>query len=334
MVLHRAEELPPNECVSNKIALNSDRGSVVPATGVETENEAASLVRRVVDLVGGRIFHRRAPGAQTHEERNYRVILQWLEGGSKAVFVTSFPRSGNTWMRYLLSDVFLQRAGIATTTALPIKPDRVIPDIYGDSLAAGERELTHDLYVKTHESFDRLKKKIPTVGMEGCRHVYIVRHPEDALVSFYHYHEREERLRVKVRKGKDAFCRERLREWQVITRSYVRAAEGGTQVYFVSYENLLARTERVLGGVLDWLGVEHEADMVRQAAANMKFDKMKTEEDKGRMQGAEFNGRGGPGAGEAELKAETLTRIREEARELLERVNGLIEKQEQAKTVV
>ncbi len=295
-----------------------------------TENAATNRLVRLGDVVGRWFIRRRAAETKTTEDQNYSDIIQSLAGGSKVIFISSFPRSGNTWVRYLLSDIFQQRAGMATNTALTISPEKLIPDVYINPVAARERELTPGLFVKTHESFDRLKRRIPAAELRRCRHIYIIRSPEDSLVSFYYYHLRDQKLRDKVRRGKDVFCRARVRDWISNAESYVRAAEEGADVLFVSYEILLDQTGPVLGRMLDWLEVEHRDSMVRRAVSNMQFGNMRMEEERGRPKGGEFGGRGGPGAGAAELKAETLAHIRQVSAKVMSEVKRRLSRQDQA----
>ena len=264
------------------------------------------------------------------EDRNYCDINRALVEGSQVAFISSYPRSGNTWVRFLLSDVFLQRAGIATGTTLPVLPSKVVPDIYVEAIAERETQLTPGLVVKTHEGYQRLAKHLPAEGLRKCRHVYIFRTPEDALMSFYRYHLRHEQLKGQVRRGKDHFCRTRVREWVSNAGSYLHAAREGSEVYFVSYESLLDRTVSVLSGVLDWLGVDCPDTIVQQAVLHMEFDKMVSREERGHPENGEFTGRGRPGAGVAELQAETLDIIHQEAADTLSRLNGLLSQQNEA----
>ena len=50
------------------------------------------------------------------------------------IAIASYPRSGNTWLRVLVSDIILQFHNFKTGTGLPIHEDRVIPDIYDQRL--------------------------------------------------------------------------------------------------------------------------------------------------------------------------------------------------------
>src|SRR5208282_528963 len=69
------------------------------------------------------------------QAHNTGEISRRLQNRERVTFVTSFPRSGNTWMRFLLSDIFLQNHGIETATDLKVQPDGIIADFYCDWIA-------------------------------------------------------------------------------------------------------------------------------------------------------------------------------------------------------
>ena len=194
-------------------------------------------------------------------------------------------------------------------------------------IAEREQGITPGLFVKTHERFDQLEKHIPAPALQRCKHVYIFRSPEDSLVSYYHLHDRDEKLKHHVRHGIDSFCRTRVRDWISMTSSYLRASRNGADVFFVSYEILLDRTAPALSGILDWVGVDYQDAMLQRAVLNMKFEYLRTEEARGRGKGGEFSGRGGPGGGVAEPKAATLAGIRKESAGVIEQANQLLSRQ-------
>lgn len=87
------------------------------------------------------------------------------------VFIVSYPRSGNTWTRFLISNLIYQDE---PTTFANIEAR--IPEIYfnSDHMMRG---LPRPRILKSHECFD-----------PRCRRViYIVRDPRDVAVSFYHH---------------------------------------------------------------------------------------------------------------------------------------------------
>jgi hypothetical protein len=87
------------------------------------------------------------------------------------VFLVSYPRSGNTWTRFLLGNLLDQNN--------PVKFSNIesrIPEIYFNP-DRWMRQLPRPRVLKSHESF---QPHYPHV-------IYIVRDPRDVAVSFYHH---------------------------------------------------------------------------------------------------------------------------------------------------
>ena len=87
------------------------------------------------------------------------------------VFLVSYPRSGNTWTRFLIGN-FIHLDGPVTFENI----DSIIPDIYGNT----HKQLMNTprpRLIKSHECFDPRYKRV----------IYIVRDPRDVAVSMYHW---------------------------------------------------------------------------------------------------------------------------------------------------
>ena len=280
------------------------------------------------------------------QANNTSLINKWLRQGTNVVFLSSYPRSGNTWMRFMLTDVFLQMHGVETTTQLQVHPDDFIPEFRGNSIV---RRLARcpswaatppTAVIKTHSLVDRLEQIISEKSrldpgdrsghskpVRGCKILYLYRSAEDALVSFYHFCLREPVWKHRAAGGGDAFCRTEVSRWMENVESYLRAPESGFPVFFVSYERILEQPTIVLSDVLQWLGLPHDAQMVQRAVSNMRFDKLQTmeaEENKTRLSAAEtqlFFRRGYPGSGRSELQDATLRDIQDRTAPLFDEAN-------------
>ncbi len=87
------------------------------------------------------------------------------------VFLVSYPRSGNTWTRFLIGNLLDQEDPITFANI-----ESRIPEIYffPDKVL---RRLPRPRILKSHEYFDHRYKRV----------VYIVRDPRDVATSMYHY---------------------------------------------------------------------------------------------------------------------------------------------------
>src|SRR6202453_3678045 len=94
------------------------------------------------------------------------------------IFLVSFPKSGNTWSRFLLANL-LHPEQPATFANI----HRLIPDPTGTTKKDFDR-MPRPRIIKSHECFD---PRYPRV-------IYIVRDPRDVAVSQYHYHRKCKRI--------------------------------------------------------------------------------------------------------------------------------------------
>jgi hypothetical protein len=272
------------------------------------------------------------------QAHNTSEILSLLREGWRLNFVSSFPRSGNTWVRYLLADVFLQSNGVATDTDLPVSPDKIVPDFYCHWIARRNVTIpTPGVFIKTHETFAQLQTRFgrarhrPGPGVNGaappfrgCKHVYLYRSPEDALVSLFHFYDHQRQLKSKTAAGIDAFCRANLASWEDSLSSYLRAADEGFPVLFIPYELLLQYPTEILSNLLRWLGARHDAATVERAVSNMQFSKLQALEVRDRFDEAFFFRRGCKGSGRAELQPSTIDIIQERTVRLMEQANARV----------
>ena len=266
------------------------------------------------------------------QAHNGREITRLLSRGHQVTFVSSFARSGNTWVRYLLSDVFLQNHGVETATELAVHPDEIIPDFYCEMVARRNTAVpTPGLLVKSHDLFGRLQQQFgnPVAQKPGgnCRHLYIYRTPEDALVSFYHLQLREKYVKSRAGLDIDGFCLENVKEWIAHVSSYIAACDGGATVFFASYDQLLQNPEAVLIEILGWLGVRHTSGAVIRAVQNMHFGNLQALEARDSTDKPPVFRRGCNGSGSEELKAATISEIRRRTDPLLAKADDCVARQ-------
>jgi hypothetical protein len=279
------------------------------------------------------------------QAHNNREIARMLREQKPITFLCCFARSGNTWMRYLISDVLLQNAGVETTTKLPVDPGAIIPTYYAYLIARRNASVQlPSCLIMTHHTIPMLETRVCNdPAIRKCRFLYLFRTPEDALVSQFHLHLREKFIRSNCGGDIDRFCIEFLPGWLESVSTTLDALDLGTDMHLVSYSDLLRQPDVVLGETLQWLGVSHTSEKVARAVSNMEFGKLREMEKgiggefrpyPGRPDGAKtedsripFFRRGQDGSGARELKVETLTEIRAATELLLARANDRLARQ-------
>lgn len=186
------------------------------------------------------------------------------------VFVATYPRSGTTWMQFLLH--------------LLVRPEvefRHINDVcpwLERSLAVGSVEpralagLPSPRIFKTH----LLRQWLPREG----RFVVIVRDPADVAVSYYELH----RALLGFRGSLDEFLarfesgRVQYGSWWAHVRSWERHA--GPDVLWVRYEALRADPAGELRRVAEFAGLPSDAERIAAAVAGASLPRMKAMEER------------------------------------------------------
>ncbi len=160
------------------------------------------------------------------------------------VFLVSYPKSGNTWMRFLLANLLYSDAG-------PITFDNIahyVPDIYM-AMPADLQAMKHPRIVKSHEYFE---PRYQTV-------IYLVRDPRDVAVSYYHHLIRVNRF--DEQQGIAEFVRAYTRgtidmfgSWGENVGSWLGARQHDPRFLLLRYEDLLQDTAQGLAKIASLLG--------------------------------------------------------------------------------
>lgn len=170
------------------------------------------------------------------------------------VFLVSYPRSGNTWLRFLLANALRPEPPATFATF-----GEVVPDIYDESDRALLRR-SEPRVLKSHEPFDPRYRRV----------LYVVRHPADVAVSYYHY---LIKMRVIppgfdvgrfvasfVSGGLDDFG-----QWGDHVTGWLDAREGESDFVLVRYEDVLDDPGEALAAAVELIGAD--VDDVTMAAA-------------------------------------------------------------------
>jgi hypothetical protein len=180
------------------------------------------------------------------------------------IFLVSFPKSGNTWTRFLLANL-----RFPDQPATWANIDRLIPDPTGTAKRDFVR-MPRPRIIKSHECFD---PRYPRV-------VYIVRDPRDVVVSQYHYHR-------KIRKIEDDSPIEKFvtrflagetcphGSWGQNIGTWLFTSEGNPRFLLLRYEDLVKDTARELAKVVAFLHLAASPEQIAQAVERSSADNMR-----------------------------------------------------------
>lgn len=199
-----------------------------------------------------------------------RVPAVWLRHrglNPNDAFIASYPRSGSTWLRFLLLELLTRDAAGFDSV------NQMIPDVGGQRhcpplLANGGR------LIKTHEVYRHEYRKA----------VYLVRDVRDVVVSEFEY----ERANERISEDFETFLMLSLKgrvngygSWQDHAASWLDSplANNG-ELLVIKFEQMRARTEDTLVEILEFLGVGRDRLAIREAIANNSVQRMKEKEDR------------------------------------------------------
>jgi Sulfotransferase domain len=253
--------------------------------------------------------------------------------GRNIVWIASYPKSGNTWLRFLACNLLHGRQESASALNL------LVPDIH----ELGPRLVNSDYagLVKTHFAFS---PRIPLAERTAAA-IYVVREPADVLISNYHYTRRSGGGPVgamALNDYVDTFIENRgdprwiqlgMGSWEDNVRSWLEPRHA-FPVLRIRYEDMTADPTGGCVALARLIRPNSSADDVSQAVLNSSFQRMREVEEADIRQkrpgifykpylqqsidsGLRFMRSGAVGDGTARLSPEQQARLRSAFRPLL-----------------
>jgi hypothetical protein len=180
-------------------------------------------------------------------------------------FLVSFPRSGNTWTRFLVCNL-INADNPVTFAGLESR----IPEIY-DVPDRVLRAFPRPRIVKSHECFDPRYKKV----------IYIVRDPRDVAVSYYEF--QLKRKVVTEDCGLEEFVPRFIESefepntgsWGDHVVSWLATRQGHPNFLLLRYEDMQARTVEESTKIAAFLGLDSNPKRVARAVELSSADRMR-----------------------------------------------------------
>jgi sulfotransferase family protein len=181
-------------------------------------------------------------------------------------FLVSFPRSGNTWTRFLVCNL--------------IDPDNPvdfaqlesrIPEIY-DVTDRALRAFPRPRIIKSHESFDPRYKQV----------IYVVRDPRDVLLSYYEFQLKRRviteacSLENFVPRFMESEFEPKTGSWRDHVLSWIATRDGQKNFLLLRYEDMLANAQQESLKIASFLGLDSSPERITRAVDLSSADRMRS----------------------------------------------------------
>ncbi len=193
-------------------------------------------------------------------------------------FIVSYPRSGNTWTRFLIANLLHpnMEVGFANIESL-------VPDTAALSSRTLKR-IARPRILKSHQYFDPRYPKV----------LYVVRDPRDVALSYFQFHRKYGFIKDdhSIEQFVGDFVAGRLVSadwgtWAENVASWFYTRRQSSNFLLVRYEDLKADTLRELGKIARFLRVESKPEHLNRAISESSAERMRELEKK---QGNEWIG--------------------------------------------
>lgn len=193
-----------------------------------------------------------------------QAMSQAVSPDASDVWIVSYPKSGNTWTRFLIANLIAGDESVDWSNI-----ERRVPDVYitRDPVL---RKLPRPRYIKSHEAY----------RPEYRRVVFIVRDPRDVAVSYYHFVRKAKMLPADATMDDflSRFMEGRIDPygpWGENVGSWLGARRGSADFLVVRYEDLLENAEAELARIAGMLGLPADERRLRLAVENSRADRMR-----------------------------------------------------------
>lgn len=224
------------------------------------------------------------------------------------VWLVSYPKSGNTWLRLLLSNLLsgqeepedINNLSLAMHS-LVIKAEIEAQTLVDPNLLTSQecdrfrpalmaqawREAgNNDVFIKLHDAYRRLDDGMPVLGPAARAAIYILRDPRDVAVSLaFHNGKTLEHTVLQILSGKTRMGGGKPHQVQIPQplldwSSHVRSWTGQRDVptYVLRYEDLHADTAVILGRVAAFLGLAATPEKLDRAVRHADFSALQRQE--------------------------------------------------------
>ena len=187
------------------------------------------------------------------------------------MFIVSYPRSGNTWTRFLIANLLFAGQPVSFANI-----ERLIPDAEAQSSRYMKR-FPGPRVIKSHQYFDHRYPKV----------LYITRDPRDVAVSYYNFARKFRHVAddYPLEQYVHGFVTGTLLSsgwgtWAENVGTWMAARNGRPTFLLLRYEDLITGTQTELAKVARFFGVDASPADLSRAIENSSADRLRELEKK------------------------------------------------------
>lgn len=227
----------------------------------------------------------------------------------RLIWISSYPKSGNTWLRILLDSVLLYDGNSVDINQIKTAGRRIINRQSFDQFLEFESgeltpeeiifykqkyyldyglKATEDVFVKTHEANWKINNKLYLIPEEVTKlSIYMVRNPLDIVTSLATYFNVTTDQAIEVLAnpdytlfGHNQGIRQnvpvKVGDWSFNISSWLNSKE--LPLVLIKYEDLLDKPVEVLSKLLQSMNKPVNHDVIRKAVENHRFERLAKQE--------------------------------------------------------
>jgi hypothetical protein len=233
------------------------------------------------------------------------------------VYIVSFPKSGATWMDFLLANTNLSMSrSIRTVTYYNVQ--QLIPDVFDTDLSPLDFPFPGFRFIKSHSDYNPFYKNV----------IYVVRDPRDVLISYFYFlrdlGQHSGTLSELIRSKKYGIL-----AWKNHVLGWLDQSPVSLPFMMVRYEDLKSKCESEISRLYGQLGFSIPEEVLKKTTELSSFSNMKALEKSlnygGRPIGEKFQfmRKGTSGDGKLEISKADNDFILQQAGDILKRLGYL-----------
>lgn len=205
-----------------------------------------------------------------------KVVVKYILGTDLAernfavypddTFIVSYPRSGNTWTRFLIANLVYPGKDVGF-----LNIEKLIPDTSSQSNRA-LKATPRPRIIKTHEYFDHRYPKV----------IYIVRDPRDVALSYYDFGRKYRQIEdgYPLERYVDDFVNGKLISigwgtWGENVASWFYTRGKRKEFLLLRYEDMMKDTQRELARIALFLNINADGARLQAAIERSSADRMR-----------------------------------------------------------